>query len=62
LFLHADPWICANVIIGLLRVTIYLLSRQIRQLEKSFVEAVGLRERVTKARLQERGRGQFTRL
>ncbi len=51
---HSDPAIVANVIIGLIRVTTYLLSRQLRQLEKAFVEEGGLRERMTRARLQER--------
>jgi four helix bundle suffix protein len=33
-----DPAIAANVIIGLIRVTSYLLDRQIRYLEKAFVK------------------------
>lgn len=37
-------------------VTTYLLARQLRQLEKAFVEEGGLRERMTRARLQERQR------
>ncbi len=53
---HADPAICANVIIGLIRVASYLLDRQIRQQEKAFVEEGGLRERMTRARLEERNR------
>jgi four helix bundle suffix protein len=51
---HPDPAICANVIIGLIRVASVLLSGQIRQLEKAFVEQGGLRERMTRARLDER--------
>jgi len=51
---HPDPTVCANVIIGLIRVASYLLDRQIRQLEKAFVEEGGLRERMTRARLAER--------
>lgn len=57
---HPDPAIAANVIIGLIRVTTYLLARQLRSLEEAFVEEGGLRERMTRARLQERqkqGRG-----
>lgn len=46
----------ANVIIGLIKVTTYLLDRQIRQLEKEFVEEGGLSERMTRARLRERGK------
>ncbi len=49
-----DPAISANVILGLTRVTCYLLDQQIRQLEKVFVKEGGLRERMNRARLQER--------
>jgi len=49
-----DPAICANVIIGLIRVASYLLDRQIRQLEKAFLEEGGLRERMTRARVRRR--------
>jgi four helix bundle suffix protein len=52
---HADPAICTNVIIGLIKVTSFLLSRQIHQLEEAFVEEGGLRERMTRARLAHRG-------
>jgi four helix bundle suffix protein len=48
---NPDPAICANVIIGLIKVTSYLLHRQLQQLEKAFVEQGGLRERMTRARL-----------
>ena len=48
--------ISANVIIGLIRVTSYLLDRQIRHLEQAFVKEGGLRERMTRARLEERGK------
>ncbi len=53
---HPDPQICANVIIGLIKVTNYLLDRQIQRLEKDFVNAGGLRERMTAARLATRAR------
>lgn len=46
----------ANVIICLIHQASYLLDRQIRQLEHAFVQAGGLRERMTRARLQERNR------
>ena len=49
-----DPEIAANVIVGLIRVTSYLLDRQIRALEKAFVKEGGLRERMTRARLKAR--------
>jgi four helix bundle suffix protein len=51
---NLDPAIAANVIIGLIRVTTYLLDRQIRQLEKAFLAEGGLRERMTRARLETR--------
>jgi four helix bundle suffix protein len=46
-----DPAICTNVIIGLIRVTSYLLDHQIKQLELAFEKEGGLRERMTQARL-----------
>ncbi|MBI2440623.1 MAG: four helix bundle protein [Lentisphaerae bacterium] len=51
---NPDPVISANVIIGLIRVASYLLDRQIRHLERAFVKEGGLRERMTRARLEER--------
>jgi four helix bundle suffix protein len=53
---HPNPIIAANVMIGLIKLTNYLLDQQIRQLERAFVEEGGLRERMTKARLRERDR------
>ncbi len=49
---HSDPAICANVIIGLIRVTSYLLDHQIRRLERDFIAQGGMRERMTEARLR----------
>ena len=51
---HPDPEICANVIIGLIKVTSFLLDQQLRQLEQSFLKEGGIRERMTQARLAER--------
>ncbi len=51
---HPDPAIAANAIIGLIKITTYLLDRQIGQLEKAFLEEGGLRERMTRARLEAR--------
>ncbi len=51
---HADPAIAANVMIGLIKLTCYLLDRQLAQLEKAFVKEGGLRERMTRARLAAR--------
>jgi four helix bundle suffix protein len=53
---NPDPAICANVILGLTRVAIHLLTQQVRQLEAAFLKEGGLRERMTQARLKERGR------
>jgi four helix bundle suffix protein len=54
---NSNPEISANVIIGLIRVTSLLLDRQIRKLEEAFVKEGGLRERMTRARLEERKKG-----
>jgi four helix bundle suffix protein len=58
---HPDPAIAANAILGLIKITAYLLSQQLRQLEKAFVEEGGLRERMTRARLNERARQEATK-
>ncbi len=51
---NPDPAICTNVMMGLIKVTSYPLRRQLRQLEKAFVEEGGLREPMTRARLAHR--------
>ena len=51
---HPNPQIAANVMIGLIKVTTYLLRRQIRRLEADFLREGGLRERMTRARLNAR--------
>ena len=53
---HQDPEICANVIIGLIRITNFLLDKQIRRLEQDFLKEGGLRERMTRARLSVRNK------
>jgi four helix bundle suffix protein len=53
-----DPEIAANVLLGLCKVTIYLLKRQIESLEKAFLKEGGIRERMTKARLEVRAKQQ----
>jgi four helix bundle suffix protein len=53
---NPDPEIRANAIIGLIKVTNYLLDQQIRKLEQTFLEEGGLRERMTRARIASRGR------
>ncbi|NTU52544.1 MAG: four helix bundle protein [Chlorobiaceae bacterium] len=56
---HENPEISANVILGLIKVCCYLLDRQLESIEQEFLEHGGIRERMTKARLQrssEKGR------
>ncbi|MEI6088999.1 MAG: four helix bundle suffix domain-containing protein [bacterium] len=53
---HANPEICANTMITLIKITTYLLMQQIRSLEIAFVNEGGLRERMTKARLDKRNK------
>jgi four helix bundle suffix protein len=53
---HPEPAICANVIVGLIKVTCYLLDQQLRRLEQDFLREGGLRERMTRARLAARAR------
>jgi four helix bundle suffix protein len=48
--------VVANIAICLIHQANYLLDRQIRQLEQDFVKEGGIRERMTKARLQYRNR------
>jgi four helix bundle suffix protein len=50
------PEVVANIVVCLIHQTNFLLDRQIRQLEQAFVKEGGLRERMTRARLAERGR------
>ena len=54
---HPDPAIAANVMIGLIKLTNYLLDRQLAYLEEAFVKEGGLRERMTRSRLEERSKG-----
>jgi len=51
---HPDPAISANVMIGLIKLTNYLLDQQLRRLERDFLKEGGLRERMTRARLASR--------
>lgn len=54
---NENPEICANVMIGLIKVTGYLLSRQIKTLETAFINEGGMRERMTAARINKRNKG-----
>ncbi|MEO7177025.1 MAG: four helix bundle suffix domain-containing protein [Saprospiraceae bacterium] len=49
-----EPAICANVMISLIMTTTYLLKQQIKSLESAFINDGGLRERMTKARIEKR--------
>ena len=51
---HSGPEIAANAIICLVHQANYLLDQQIRSLEQAFLKEGGLRERMTRARLEER--------
>ncbi|MEB2785565.1 four helix bundle suffix domain-containing protein [Algoriphagus persicinus] len=51
---HESPEIVANSIITLIKICTYLLNQQIKQLEIAFVKEGGLRERMTRARIEER--------
>jgi len=53
---HESPEICANTMITLIKICTYLLKQQIRQLEIAFIKEGGLRERMTKARLEQRNK------
>jgi four helix bundle suffix protein len=51
---HEDPEIAANVLLGLTTVACYLLQKQLECLEQAFLKEGGLRERMTRARLEAR--------
>ncbi|MDR3220099.1 MAG: four helix bundle suffix domain-containing protein, partial [Dysgonamonadaceae bacterium] len=51
---NENPEICANSMICLIKIATYLLAKQIQKLEKEFLENGGLRERMTKARIESR--------
>ena len=53
---NPDPAIAANVMIGLIKLTNYLLDRQLKRLEQDFLKEGGLRERMTRARLAARAK------
>jgi len=49
--------VVANIVVCLIHQTNYLLDQQIRRLEQDFLNEGGLRERMTRARLTARSRG-----
>jgi four helix bundle suffix protein len=53
---HESPEICANTMISLIKITTYLLNQQIKSLEKAFINEGGLRERMTRARINNRNK------
>jgi len=50
------PEVVANIALCLIHQTNYLIDQQLRRLEKDFLEQGGLRERMTRARLQYRSK------
>ena len=53
---NEKPEICANSMVCLIKIATYLLAKQIQFLEKDFLEHGGLRERMTKARIERRNK------
>jgi four helix bundle suffix protein len=53
------PETIANIAIRLLKHTDYLLFRQLETLEKKFITEGGLRERMTRLRLEERNKNKY---
>ncbi|MHC1775556.1 MAG: four helix bundle suffix domain-containing protein [Lentimicrobium sp.] len=54
---NGSPEICANAMIGLIKVCSYLLHHQIKALETAFINEGGLRERMTNARINKKNQG-----
>lgn len=55
-FEHEEPEISANTIRCLIQIVSYLLNQQIKRLEADFIKEGGLRERMTRARSDQRNR------
>jgi len=53
---NPEPEICANSMICLIKIVNYLLNQQIKTLEQAFLNEGGLRERMTKARIERRNK------
>lgn len=56
---NTDPGVCANAMICLIKIVSDLLDRQIESLEKAFLREGGLKERMTKARIEIRKRNRW---
>jgi four helix bundle suffix protein len=54
---NPEPEICANSMICLITIVTYLLKQQIKTLETEFINQGGLRERMTRARIEKRNKG-----
>ena len=54
---NESPEVCANTMACLIHVTTYLLCQHIRILEKKFIDEGGLREKMTKVRIERRNAG-----
>lgn len=53
---NPEPEICANAMICLIKIVTYLLNQQLKTLENAFINEGGLRERMTKARIEKRNK------
>jgi four helix bundle suffix protein len=53
---NPEPEICANAMVCLINIVNYLLKQQIKTLEQEFIKNGGLRERMTKARIEQRNK------
>lgn len=49
-----NPEVASNVLYSLTNITIYMLTQQLKRLEADFLKEGGLRERMTKARIEVR--------
>ena len=53
---NREPEICANSMICLIKIVTWLLNQQLKALEKAFINEGGLRERMTRARINQRNK------
>jgi four helix bundle suffix protein len=53
---HTELAVRVNAIVGLIKVANYLLDQQIRQLEQAFIQNGGLREAMTRTRINHRNK------
>ena len=58
---HEQPEICANSMICLINIVSYLLAQQIKALEIAFMNEGGLKERMTKARIETRNNNKYNK-